>query len=251
MKSGLAIVLLMLCSATAAESRPDLQVGRDPLQQIVDEAATKALPTDPLTNKIREGVAKNVDPKRIEGVVRQMLAQLETADRWIRETGATADAASRNTSVALLGEAIGVGVTDGDVRELRRANDQGRRTWTAESFANAARSAGFIREAGLPASEGVAVIGDAVRQGYQPADVLNIGREVKRREADYRSGRVSLRTLRDAIARGERPEQLFRSERPETVERPASARPETPVRPERPERPEAPVRPERPATRNR
>ena len=40
--------------------------------RVADEAAAKGLPTAPLTNKIREGLAKGVDPRRIEQVVRQM-----------------------------------------------------------------------------------------------------------------------------------------------------------------------------------
>jgi len=258
MKTALTLALLMVCgvappvAAQSAESRPGLQAGRsDVLQRLVDEAAAKGLPSEPLTNKIREGAAKNVDPKRIEAVVRQLLGQLETAERLIRENNAASEAATRNASIALLGEAIGSGVTEGDVRDLRRVAEQARRPLNADGLANAARGAGFIREAGLPPDDGLAVIGEAVRQGYQSIDVLNLGREVKRREADYRSGRASLRALRDQIARGERPEQLFRAERPETVERPAGARTDTPVRPERPARPEPPVRPERPATRVR
>ena len=99
---------------------------------------------------------------------------------------------------------------------------------------------------------------EAMRQGFRSQEILDLGREIKRREADYRAGRASLRALRDAIARGDRPEQLFRDARVETTARPAAARPdatrpdapvERPVaRPETPQRPEQPVRPERPAT---
>jgi hypothetical protein len=79
----------------------------------------------------------------------------------------------------------------------------------------------------------------------------DLGREIKRREADYRAGRASLRSLRDTIARGTRPETILRDSR---AERPATTRPDaTTDRPERPttttDRPQRPERPvDRPAT---
>jgi hypothetical protein len=77
--------------------------------------------------------------------------------------------------------------------------------------------------------------------------MLEVGRQVKRRERDYRDGHASLRSLRDAIARGERPEQIFTPTRAADVERPAATRPDAATeRPTRPARPETPVRPERP-----
>ena len=100
--------------------------------------------------------------------------------------------------------------------------------------------------------EGTAVMAEAVKRGFRSNDILDLAREIKRRESDYRAGRASLRALRDAIARGDRPDQLLRDSRAVTVDRPAAApsRPERPVerpaRPEAPQRPEQPVRPERP-----
>lgn len=122
---------------------------------------------------------------------------------------------------------------------------------SSELLASAARGLSFIKDAQLPVAEGTTVIAEAVRQGFRSHEILDLGREVKRREGDYRAGRASLRALRDAIARGDRPDQLFRDSRTDTVERPAATRSETPAeRPARPEtqRPEQPVRPERPAS---
>jgi hypothetical protein len=88
---------------------------------------------------------------------------------------------------------------------------------------------------------------EAVRKGYRPHEMLEVGRQVKRRERDYRDGHASLRALREAIARGERPEQIFTATRAENVERPGATRPEAATeRPARPATPERPVRPERP-----
>jgi hypothetical protein len=122
---------------------------------------------------------------------------------------------------------------------------------TAEGLATASKGLSLIKEARLPVAEGTAVIAEAVKQGFRAHEVLDVGREVKRREGEYRTGRASLRALRDAIARGARPDQLFRDSRPASIERAAAARPDTvdrpAARPEAPRRPE-PVRPDRPAT---
>ena len=222
----------------------------DALIRVADEAAAKKLPVEPMTNKIREGLAKRVDPKRIELVIRQMATQLETADRLIREMELASGGSG--AAVALLAESLGSGLTQDDVRELRRlaqpAANSGKPPLSSNSLASAARGLAFIKDAQLPVAEGTAVIAEAVRQGFQSQEILDLGREVKRRESDYRAGRASLRALRDAIARGERPDQLFRDNRTDTATRPAATRPDTPV--ERPARPEAqrpePTRPARP-----
>ncbi len=226
----------------------------DALVRMANEAAAKGLPAAPLTNKIREGLAKGADAKRIETVLRQMTAQLETADRLIREVDPAAAGAGREASVTLMAEAIGGGVTEDEVREIRRvAQPSGKTPLTADSLASASKGLSFIKQAQLSATEGTTVMAEAVRQGYRSHEILDLGREVKRREADYRAGRASLRALRDAIARGDRPEQLFRESRPAPVERPAAARPEPaaverPARPEIPQRPEPSARPDRPVT---
>lgn len=225
----------------------------DALIRQADEAAANGLPVGPLTNKIREGLAKGADPKRIELVIRQMATHLETADRLMREIEPTFGGTGREASVTLLAESLGGGVTPDEVRELGRLTPpSGKPPMSAESLAGAAKGLSLIKDAQLPVAEGAAVIAEAVRQGFLSHEILDLGREVKRRENDYRAGRARLQTLRDAIARGDRPGQLFRDSRTDTVDRPAPGRPETPVdrpgRPEVPPRPEERVRPERPAS---
>jgi hypothetical protein len=225
----------------------------DALVRHVDEAAAKGLPAHPLTNKIREGLAKGYDPERIAGVVRQMTVHLETADRLLRELQISSSASDREPQVILLADALGTGLTPNDVAEIKRqAETSGKSPVSAEGLAGAAKGLSFIKAAGLPVSDGTAVMVEAVRQGFRSFEMLDLGREIKRRERDYREGRASLIALRDAIARTGRSEPLFRDTRPVPVERPAATRPEpTDSRPEavtpvdRPQRPERPVRPER------
>jgi hypothetical protein len=251
---ALAVPAVCAAQAVSASDRD----ARETLLRLADEAAAKGLPSAPLANKIQEGLAKGVDPKRIEGVIRQMTAHLETADRMIREIEPSAAVASRESSVTLMAESFGSGVTPDQVRDLRRLSQPpapGKPAATADTIASAARGLSLIEEARLPVPEGTAVMAEAVKQGYRSNEILGVAREVRRHEADYRAGRASLAALRDAIARGSRPDQLFRDTRTAPVERPAaSSRPDAPVerpatRPEAPQRPEQPARPqtERPA----
>jgi hypothetical protein len=268
MKRAAALVLMMALwvapgasaqsvSAAEREALVRLRVDRggraaevDALLRHADEASAKGLPSAPVANKIREGLAKGHEPQRIEAVVRQMVSQLEAADALLRELDRSAVGPGREAAVTLLAESLGGGVTGDDVRELRRqAQAAGAPAMPADVIASAAKGLAYIRDAKLPPAEGAGVIAAAVRQGFRPHEVLDLGREIKRREQDFVAGRATLRAVREAIARGDRPGQLFPEPRPEVAERPAATRPappERPARPERPERPEAPQRPERP-----
>ena len=113
---------------------------------------------------------------------------------------------------------------------------------SADGLAGAAKGLSFIKEARLSGPDGTAVIAEGVKQGFLTHQILDLGREVKRREDDYRAGRASLRELREAIARGQRPDQLFRERRVEAVERPAAARPEAPADARKPPRSSAAAR---------
>ena len=221
------------------------------LMHVADEIAAKGLPSAPLTNKIREGVAKGVDPKRIEVVIRQMGANLESADRLIREVTET-PGASRESAVVLVAESLGSGVTVDEVRELRRlAQPEPRTPVPVDAVASAVKGLSIIEEARLSVPDGTAVMAETVKRGYRSNEILDLAREIKRRETDYRTGRASLTALRDAIARGNRPEQLFRDSQGPAAERPAATRPERPA--ERPaarpdtQRPEPPAASGRPA----
>jgi hypothetical protein len=213
----------------------------------VDAAAAQGLPAEPLASKVREGLAKGHDPARIEPVIRQMAADLGTADTLLREQGPSGAAA--RSAVILLAEALGSGVSPDEVRALGRLAQRPGTAPSADVLAGAARGLSFIKEARLPADDGAQVMAESVRQGYRQHEVLDLGREIRRRATAYREDRALFRTLREAIARGERTDRLFRDVRPDPVVRPASDRepaPDRPVRPQVPERPQAPERPQRP-----
>ena len=242
------VMIAMLGLAPELRAQSVSESDREALARIADDAAAKGLPSAPLTNKIQEGIAKGYNAKQIEPVVRQMASQLEAADQLLREIDRAAAGPARDASVTLLAESLGSGVSANDIRELRRQTQAADGpAVSSEAIASAAKGLAYIREAKLPVSDGTGVMATAVRQGFRSHEVLDLGREIKRRERDFAAGRSTLRAVRDAIARGDRPEQLFRDSRPERTERPAGSRPARPERPKRPERPARPERPERPA----
>jgi len=236
---GVLVCLLALSQPANAQTEDDL------LRQADAIAAAKGVPVDPLKNKVREGFAKNRNPKQVEAAVTQLATSLETADRIIREVEPGAAAAARESAVTLLADAFFSGLTPEESRELQRQTQVP--ALTAQDLAGAAKGLSLIKEAGLSVNEGTAVMAEAVRQRFRSYEMLDLGREIKRREADYRSGRATLRSLRDAIARGTRPETLLRDSRAVAIERPAATRPTTTDRPERPV--DRPQRPERPVDR--
>jgi hypothetical protein len=245
------VMIVMLGLAPELRAQSVSESDREALARIADDAAAKGLPSAPLTNKIQEGIAKGYNAKRIEPVVRLMAAHLETSDQLLRELDPSVTGAARDAAVTLLAESLGSGVSVNDIRELRRQTQAADKpAVSGEAIASAAKGLAYIREARLPVSDGTGVIAAAVRQGFRSHEVLDLGREIKRREGDFTAGRSTLRAVRDAIARGDRPEQIFRDSRPEKTERPAAARPAA-ERPERPARPERPGRPERPETPQR
>ena len=238
--------LSVLVCLLAAPPRADAQSMDDLIRQ-ADTAGAKGLPVAPLKNKIREGFAKGHNPKQIEAVVSQMVQHLEAADRIAREVEPGAAAAARESAVTLLADALGSGLTADEIRDLQRQAQAA----SSQDLAGAAKGLSFIKEARLPVNEGTAVMSEAVRQRFRAYEMQDLGREIKRREPDYRSGRVSLQMLRDAIAKGTRPETLLRDSRAVTPERPAATRPTTTTdRPERTAVPaDRPQRPERPVDR--
>ena len=243
----LAVVACLLAAPSAAMAQPVSAAEREALTRQAESAGARGLPVTPLMNKIREGVAKGHDAKRIELVVSQMVGHMETADRLVRDVEPGAAGAARDGAITLLAEALGSGLASEEIRELQR---QAQAPLSAADFAGAAKGLASVKEARLPVNEGTAVMAEAVKQRFRSFEMQDLGREIKRREADYRSGRASLRVLRDAIARGTRPEVLLRDSRSVVVERPAVTRPEaTTDRPERTVPVDRPQRPDRPSDR--
>ncbi len=85
------------------------------LLEQVTKAGEKGLPTEPLAKKVKEGLAKGVEPKRIDPVLRQLVSHFESADALLQESVSKGmvDASQGNGQRALegLAEALSRGAT--------------------------------------------------------------------------------------------------------------------------------------------
>lgn len=69
-----------------------------------------------------------------------------------------------------------------------------------------------MKEGRIPSKDGTALVGEGIKQGYRPSELLDLSREVKRRGSDFEEGRASLKALREQVSRGERSDRLFKDD---------------------------------------
>ena len=252
----------------------------DPLLEQVSKAGERGIPTDPLVNKVKEGLAKGIEPKRIDPVLRHMTSRLESAHEILEEAKASGMVeGNRQRALETMAEAFARGATKDEVRELTRLSQEVKQKTTQEVLAAGAKSLAVMKEGNIPSKDGAALVGEGIRQGYRASELLDLSREVKRRGSDFQEGRASLQQLREQVSRGERNDRLFREDRsgardggrgdrgdrggredrgdsgrdrPDRQDRSGGGdrpdrieRPEKIDRPERPEKVERPERPER------
>ena len=196
----------------AAQGHSAEDVG--PLLEQVTKAGEKGLPTEPLANKVKEGLAKGVEPKRIDAVLRQLVTHFETAQELLKDAGQRGLAeGNRQRAMEMMAEALSRGVSGDEVRELTRLSQDGKQKPTQEALAAGAKGVAVMKEGKIPAKDGTALIGEGLRQGYRSTELLDLSRDVRRRGADFQQGRASLQTLREQISRGERGDRQLRDDR--------------------------------------
>ena len=238
-----------------------------PLLDHVSKAGERGFPTESLLNKVREGLAKGVEPKRIDPVLRQMTSRLESAHEVLQEAGSRGmEEGNRQRAIETMAEALSRGATVDEVRELSRFTQEGRHKATQEELAAGAKSLAVMKEGRIPSKDGTALVGEGIKQGYRASELLDLSREVKRRGSDFEEGRASLKALREQVRRGERSDRLFKDEERsgsgsgsggdrgdrgergsrEESSRDRSDRSDRPDKVERPDRPEKGDRIERP-----
>ena len=179
----------------------------------VSKAGERGLPTESLLNKMREGLAKGVEPKRIDPVLRQMTSRLESAHEVLEEAkGRGISEGNRQRAVETMAEALARGATVDEVRELSRLSQEGRHKATQEELAAGAKSLAVMKEGRIPSKDGAALVGEGMKQGYRSSELLDLSREVKRRGSDFEEGRASLKALREQVSRGERSDRLFKDD---------------------------------------
>ena len=146
-----------------------------PLLEQVNNAGARGIPAEPLANKVKEGLAKGVDPKRIDPVLRQMVTHFESAQEALREAEARGVAeGNRRVAVETLAEAFSRGATADEVRELARLSQDGKQKVTQESLAAGAKSLAVMKEAKISSKDSAALIGEGIRQGYKPSELLDL-----------------------------------------------------------------------------
>ena len=186
----------------------------NPLLEQVTKAGEKGFPTEPLANKVKEGLAKGVEPKRIDPVLRQLTSRFESAQELLQEAGTRGMVeGNRQRALETMAEAFARGATVDEVRELTRLSQDGKQKATQEVLAAGAKSLAVMKEGKIPTKDGAALVGEGIRQGYRPSELLDLSREVKRRGSDFQEGRASIQSLREQVSRGERGDRLFQDDR--------------------------------------
>jgi hypothetical protein len=184
-----------------------------PLLDQVNKAGEKGLPVESLANKVKEGLAKGIEPKRIDPVLRQMTSRLESAHEVLEEAkGHGISEGNRHRALETMAEALARGATADEVRELSRLSQDGRHKATQEELAAGAKGLAVMKEGRIPSKDGAALVGEGIKQGYRPSELLDLSREVKRRGSDFEEGRASLKALREQVRQGERSDRLFKDE---------------------------------------
>lgn len=182
----------------------------------VSRAGERGLPTESLANKVREGLAKGVEPKRIDPVLKQMVGNFESAREVLQESVEKGmvdqDQGNRQRAMESLAEAFGRGATADEVRGLARSGHQQGQRMSPDMLGVGAKSLAVIKEAMIPSKEGAEVVAEGMRQGFRSSELADLAREIKRHGQDFREGRVTTESIRDQISRGERGDQLFRDQ---------------------------------------
>jgi hypothetical protein len=183
------------------------------LVEQVTKAGEKGLPTEPLANKVKEGLAKGVEPKRIDPVLRQLVTHLESAQEILQEstTKGMVDSTQGNRQRALEGvaEALSRGATAEEVRELARTAQGTGSKVSQESLASGAKSLAILKEAKVPTKDGTALVAEGLRQGFRSTELTDLAREIKRRGPEFQQGRMSLQNVRDQVSKGQRADRIF------------------------------------------
>ena len=188
----------------------------NPLLEQVTRAGEKGLPIEPLANKVKEGLAKGVEPSRIDPVLKQMVGNFESAREVLQESVAKGivdqDQGNRQRAMESLAEAFGRGATADEVRDLARSGHQQGQRMSQDMLGVGAKSLAVIKEAMIPSKDGAAVVAEGMRQGFRPSELADLAREIKRHGQDFREGRITTDSIRDQISRGERSDRLFRDQ---------------------------------------
>ncbi len=143
-----------------------------------------------------------------------MTSRLESAHEVLQEAGPRGmEEGNRQRAIETMAEALSREATVEEVRELARLSQhEGKQQATQEVLAAGATSLAVMKEGKIPSKDGIALVGEGIKQGYRASELLDLSREIKRRGSDFEEGRARLQTLRDKVSKGERSDRLFRDD---------------------------------------
>ncbi len=188
------------------------------IESLVDRARHiegSGLPHEPIVNKIKEGLAKGVPLSRISPVLRKMEGNLREAHDILAEHRGrdNRENTEDRRATEVLAEALGRGVTRDNVRALKESGRGGKRRLDSSSLAFGAKGLALTGEGGVSHQDGTPLVGEAIRQGFQPHELLDLGREMKKRGRELKQDRIRLKDIQKALARGERADRIFNDRR--------------------------------------
>jgi len=140
------------------------------VQQLVDSAAAKGLPVEPLIEKAIEGSAKGVEPARVLSAVRAVMGRLTNAAIALRSAGVlTPDADATEAG----GFALNAGLSTEQVRTIAA------HTRAPYGLGATLRVAATLAALGVPGKDAVRLVDDAIDAGRSPGDVFDLPRKVQ------------------------------------------------------------------------
>jgi len=184
------------------------------LLEHAQQAIDQGLPERPIMNKIKEGLAKGASPERIQPVVRDMVGNLRDAREVLRDAtsgGSGQEGGGNSRATEVMAEALGRGVTVDEVRFLGRSG--GKNRVNQEDLAFGAKGLALTKEGGVSGADAIPVVGEALRQGFRSNELLDLGREIKKRGNEFRADRNRIQDIKKAVERGERPDKIFDRDR--------------------------------------
>ncbi len=184
------------------------------LLEHAQQAKDQGLPERLIMNKIKEGLAKGASPDRIQPVVRDMVGNLRDAREVLREANSGGSEQGKGGSpraTEVMAEALGRGVTVDEVRSLGRS--KGKSRVNQEELAFGAKGLALTKEGGISGKEAIPVVEEALRQGFRSNELLDLGREIKKRGKEFRADRNRIQDIKRAVERGERPDKIFDRDR--------------------------------------
>jgi len=176
LRSSVAALLVLAASAAAATAQqPDVRAqlsarGLPPdlvngVAAVATDAAARGLPTAPIADKALEGWAKRAPAPRILSVVEAFAGRMSDAQTAVRAAGAGAPSGD---VIAAAAEAMGRGMTAGQVQDVVRAGP------TAAAVAPALRVASALSAQGMQMSQAVTVVSAAVREHRSTEQILDM-----------------------------------------------------------------------------